>query len=331
MSNFSSAPNAPTPPQVQQQQVQPQQQAAPSQNQPMSFTPVSASSSVSTPVTNAVGVSAPASASIPSQSVLGGSTRSPAPPPISGNVDGAATPASTSTSVPVPSVSAPGTQAAITSASIATSVPNGQSNTSVPISSSGPAPGQAGNASASAPTATQTEPQPSNQDTFWAARREEEIARRDRSLAELLVMLDGYKPLVRLFLLTIRCFGTDGLYRSRKRSLSTSYNGQDSTAPTPGCMFLIFFSSSSDSWILCVNSSLTTRLTVHRKRLLSLVAQKFISDLSRDAFHFSKLRVNGATAGRGRPAAGVVRFVVPLLRAFSLIILRLNRTGTESF
>ncbi|OWZ79138.1 transcription initiation factor TFIID subunit 10 [Cryptococcus neoformans Bt85] len=260
MSNFSSAPNAPTPPQVQQQQVQPQQQAAPSQNQPMSFTPVSASSSVSTPVTNAVGVSAPASASIPSQSVLGGSTRSPAPPPISGNVDGAATPASTSTSVPVPSVSAPGTQAAITSASIATSVPNGQSNTSVPISSSGPAPGQAGNASASAPTATQTEPQPSNQDTFWAARREEEIARRDRSLAELLVMLDGYKPLI----------------PEEVTEYFLQRSGFDCSDP---------------------------RL----KRLLSLVAQKFISDLSRDAFHFSKLRVNGATAGRGRPAAGVDR------------------------
>ncbi|OXG36891.1 transcription initiation factor TFIID subunit 10 [Cryptococcus neoformans Bt15] len=260
MSNFSSTANAPTPPQVQQQQVQPQQQAAPSQNQPMSFTPVSASSSVSTPVTSAVGVSAPASASIPSQSVLGGSTRSPAPPPISGNVDGAATPASTSTSVPVPSVSAPGTLAAITSASIAASVPNAQSNTSVPISSSGPAPGLAGNASASAPAATQTEPQPSNQDTFWAARREEEIARRDRSLAELLVMLDGYKPLI----------------PEEVTEYFLQRSGFDCSDP---------------------------RL----KRLLSLVAQKFISDLSRDAFHFSKLRVNGATAGRGRPAAGVDR------------------------
>ena len=30
----------------------------------------------------------------------------------------------------------------------------------------------------------------------FMARREEEIARRDRSLAEFLVMLDGYKPLV---------------------------------------------------------------------------------------------------------------------------------------
>lgn len=45
----------------------------------------------------------------------------------------------------------------------------------------------------------------------------------------------------------------------------------------------------------------------YRKRLLSLSAQKFISDLSRDAFHFAKLRVNGTTAGRGRPATAVDR------------------------
>lgn len=31
---------------------------------------------------------------------------------------------------------------------------------------------------------------------LFAQRREEEMARRDRSLAEFLVMLDGYKPLV---------------------------------------------------------------------------------------------------------------------------------------
>jgi hypothetical protein len=35
---------------------------------------------------------------------------------------------------------------------------------------------------------------------IFAARREEEMARRDRSLAEFLVMLDGYKPLVCLVL-----------------------------------------------------------------------------------------------------------------------------------
>lgn len=50
-----------------------------------------------------------------------------------------------------------------------------------------------------------------------------------------------------------------------------------------------------------------TRTLTIRKRLLSLSAQKFISDLSRDAFHFAKLRVNGTTAGRGRPATAVDR------------------------
>jgi len=50
----------------------------------------------------------------------------------------------------------------------------------------------------------------------------------------------------------------------------------------------------------------TSKLT-DRKRLLSLSAQKFISDLSRDAFHFAKLRVSGTAAGRGRPTAGVDR------------------------
>lgn len=48
------------------------------------------------------------------------------------------------------------------------------------------------------------------------------------------------------------------------------------------------------------------KLTI-RKRLLSLSAQKFVSDLSRDAFHFAKLRVSGTTAGRGRPATAVDR------------------------
>lgn len=260
MSNFSSTPNASTPPQFQQQRVQPQQQAAPSQNQAVPFTTLSASSSVPTPVASAVGVSSPTSGSISSQSVVGGPTGSPAPPPISSNVNGSATPASSSTPVPVPNVSASDTQAAITSAPITTSIPNAQSNTSAPISSSGPTAGLAGNASTSAAAATQTEPQPSNQDTFWAARREEEIARRDRSLAELLVMLDGYKPLI----------------PEEVTEYFLQRSGFDCSDP---------------------------RL----KRLLSLVAQKFISDLSRDAFHFSKLRVNGATAGRGRPAAGVDR------------------------
>nr|ODN98913.1 hypothetical protein L204_02878 [Cryptococcus depauperatus CBS 7855] len=98
------------------------------------------------------------------------------------------------------------------------------------------------------------------EEQFWAARREEEIARRDRSLVELLAMLDGYKPLI----------------PEEITEYFLQRSGFDCNDP---------------------------RL----KKLLSLVAQKFLSDLSKDAFHFSKLRVNGASQGRGRPAAGVDR------------------------
>ncbi|KAL1407489.1 hypothetical protein Q8F55_006922 [Vanrija albida] len=100
----------------------------------------------------------------------------------------------------------------------------------------------------------------SSESQLFASRREEEIARSDRSLAEFLVMLDGYKPLI--------------------PEEVTEYYLQR-------------------AGFECSDPRL--------KRLLSLSAQNFISDLSRDAFHFAKLRVSGTTAGRGRPSAGVDR------------------------
>jgi len=107
--------------------------------------------------------------------------------------------------------------------------------------------------------------QPMDLEAVFAARREEEMARRDRSLAEFLVMLDGYKPLI----------------PEEVTAYYLQKAGFDCSDP---------------------------RL----KRLLSLSAQKFISDLSRDAFHFAKLRVNGTAPGRGRPAAGTDRSKVVL-------------------
>lgn len=47
------------------------------------------------------------------------------------------------------------------------------------------------------PKTTDAEADEPDLSQLFAARREEELARRDRSLAEFLVMLDGYKPLVR--------------------------------------------------------------------------------------------------------------------------------------
>ncbi|WVF65378.1 hypothetical protein IAT40_000105 [Kwoniella sp. CBS 6097] len=99
-----------------------------------------------------------------------------------------------------------------------------------------------------------------NLSELFAAKRDEETARRDRSLAEFLVMLDGYKPLI--------------------PEEITEYYLQR-------------------AGFECSDPRL--------KRLLSLSAQKFVSDLSRDAYHFAKLRTNGQAAGRGRPAAGVDR------------------------
>ena len=49
-----------------------------------------------------------------------------------------------------------------------------------------------------------------------------------------------------------------------------------------------------------------------RKRLVSLAAQKFVADLSSDAFHYARLRVSGQTAGtRHRPGGAKVCFVLP--------------------
>ncbi|WVQ80983.1 hypothetical protein IAT38_003090 [Cryptococcus sp. DSM 104549] len=161
--------------------------------------------------------------------------------------------ASSSAPAPAPGASsipasAPSTATAPAPAPAPPAATSASASTSAPALAPAPAPAPAG------------PPEPSAEDQFWAARRDEEIARRDRSLAELLVMLDGYKPLI----------------PEEVTEYFLQRSGFDCNDP---------------------------RL----KRLLSLVAQKFIADLSRDAYHFSKLRVNGAAAGRGRPAAGVDR------------------------
>ena len=69
-----------------------------------------------------------------------------------------------------------------------------------------PTPGVNGNGPSSSPahtrdvTMSSSQPHPdadaANSAQLFNARREEETSRRDRSLAEFLVMLDGYKPLV---------------------------------------------------------------------------------------------------------------------------------------
>lgn len=60
------------------------------------------------------------------------------------------------------------------------------------------------------PKPTEAEADEPDLSQLFAARREEELARRDRSLAEFLVMLDGYKPLVRDWWSRSRSIGDKG-------------------------------------------------------------------------------------------------------------------------
>ena len=77
---------------------------------------------------------------------------------------------------------------------------------------------------------------PSGPDTsqLFAARREEELARRDRSLADLLLMLDGYKPLVGLSGVC-QWPGSYDHCRFPKKSPSITFNERDSTALILDC------------------------------------------------------------------------------------------------
>jgi len=92
-------------------------------------------------------------------------------------------------------------------------------------------------------------------DTAPHTRREDELARKDRTLAEFMLMLDDYEPLI--------------------PNEVTDYYLQR-----------VGFESED----------------VRLKRLLSLAAQKFVSDIAADAFQYARLRTN-ASGGPGRPKA----------------------------
>ncbi|TYJ55040.1 hypothetical protein B9479_004263 [Cryptococcus floricola] len=188
----------------------------------------------------------PVQAPQPGQAPAPGQARAPLPTGQFQRTFPPSTPSSTQ-GVGVPSASALATGARPPAPSSAPSQPHPQA----PAQAQGQAQaGGSGNANPGPSTS-------SAEDNFWAARREEEVRRRDRSLGELLVMLDGYTPLV----------------PEEVTEYFLQKSGFDCSDP---------------------------RL----KRLLSLVSQKFISDLSKDAFYYSKLRVNGAPGARGRPTTG---------------------------
>jgi hypothetical protein len=122
-------------------------------------------------------------------------------------------------------------------------IPSGNTNAQVGSSSSAPN----GLANGSTATVIEKETKEAQEPTeeelarLFTAKREEDMARRDRTLAEFLVMLDGYKPLVRLISFELsalfsRILDWELIFRSRRRSRSTTSKDQVSTAQIPGCM-----------------------------------------------------------------------------------------------
>ncbi|GJE90978.1 transcription initiation factor IID TAF10 domain-containing protein [Phanerochaete sordida] len=140
---------------------------------------------------------------------------------------------------------------------VATPDPAQYASTSQPQMSATPTPYQY--TPTPAQPASQPQPQPQTQQSQTApaagpSRRPDEEAKKDRTLAEFLLMLDDYEPLIPNEV-------TD-YYLQR-----VGFECED----------------------------------VRLKRLLSLAAQKFVSDIAADAYQHARLRTN-ATGGRSRAA-----------------------------
>ncbi|KAG5637745.1 hypothetical protein H0H81_003383 [Sphagnurus paluster] len=128
-----------------------------------------------------------------------------------------------------------------------------------PVAHAQPTP-ETESASLAGPSSTSTQPQ--------QTRQEAEEARKDRTLAEFMLMLDDYEPLI--------------------PNEVTDY-------------YLQRVGFECEDVRLYVHNALTISpfLTLHRKRLLSLAAQKFVSDIAADAYQHARIRTN-ATGGRAR-------------------------------
>ncbi|EPQ26536.1 uncharacterized protein PFL1_05858 [Pseudozyma flocculosa PF-1] len=134
--------------------------------------------------------------------------------------------------------------------------PTNNHNGAVPESGQAGAEDVAG-ASVQAPGASASQqPQQPQQQQHTMTRREEEEARKDRTLAEFLRMLDGYTPLI-----------------------------PDEV---------------TDHYLEKVGFECHD---VRLKRLLSLAAEKFVSDIAADAFQYARIRTNAGPGGRPRGQA----------------------------
>ncbi|ELU43611.1 transcription initiation factor TFIID 23-30kDa subunit domain-containing protein [Rhizoctonia solani AG-1 IA] len=134
-------------------------------------------------------------------------------------------------------------------------------------------------------TASATAAQSIAHEPGTSTRRADELARKDRTLAEFMLMLDEYDPLipneVTDYYLQRAGFECEDVRLSRSPLLYATH------------LSLFFF----------------------RKRLLSLAAQKFVSDIAADAYQHARIRTNAQPAARARTdKAGTTAVTTALAR-----------------
>ncbi|EST07508.1 Transcription initiation factor TFIID, 23-30kDa subunit [Kalmanozyma brasiliensis GHG001] len=132
-----------------------------------------------------------------------------------------------------------------------------RSGAATPTQTSTTIPAVAGDADEPMPSTSAAAPAGSSTQAPALSRREEEEARKDRTLAEFMQLLDGYTPLI------------------------------------PDQV--------TDFYLEKVGFECHD---VRLKRLLSLAAEKFVSDIAADAFQYARIRTNAGPGGRPRGQVG---------------------------
>ncbi|KAH7335297.1 transcription initiation factor TFIID 23-30kDa subunit-domain-containing protein [Rhizoctonia solani] len=141
-------------------------------------------------------------------------------------------------------------------------------------------------------TPATTTTQPSAPEPGTSTRRADELARKDRTLAEFMLMLDEYDPLA---------------------SISLFYRiGSTHVIPNEVTDYYL-----QRAGFECED--------VRLKRLLSLAAQKFVSDIAADAYQHARIRTNAQPAARARTdKAGTTAVTTALARDKTRTVLTMD-------
>ncbi|CAE6519368.1 unnamed protein product [Rhizoctonia solani] len=159
-------------------------------------------------------------------------------------------------------------------------------------------------------TAATTATQPSVPEPGTSTRRADELARKDRTLAEFMLMLDEYDPLVSLGLSFH--WGTPSVFYAGYNLATNSFYVAVEQIPNEVTDYYL-----QRAGFECED--------VRLKRLLSLAAQKFVSDIAADAYQHARIRTNAQPSARARTdKAGTTAVTTALARDKTRTVLTMD-------